>query len=129
MIFVATTLKAVAMGRLYPPVSGRDQMAGNPEAPIILVEYGDFQCQHCGNTYPLIKRLLAEEGDHFLFAYRHFPLQETHPAAYPAALAAEAAGKQGKFWEMHDLIFENQEYLNPNFLLDLAASLELDLRR
>lgn len=117
------------MARLYPPVSDRDQQAGNPAAPIILVEYGDFQCEHCGQAYPLIKRLLTEEGDHFLFAYRHFPLQEKHPAAYPAALAVEAAGKQGKFWEMYELLLENQEYLNPNFLLDLAASLELDLRR
>lgn len=117
------------MARLYPPVSDRDQHTGNPNAPIILVEYGDYQCPHCGKAYPLIKRLLAEEGDHFLFAYRHFPLQESHPSAYPAALAAEAAGKQNKFWEMHSLIFEHQEQLNPNLLLDLAASLELDLRQ
>lgn len=99
------------MSKLKPPVSDKDQATGNKSSENILVEYGDYQCPHCGHAHPLVKKLLEEEGDNFKFVFRNFPLQEAHPAAYMAACAAEAAGRQGKFWEMHDMIFENQKML------------------
>lgn len=81
---------------------------GNPEAKVTLVEYSDFQCPACGQFYPHVKDLMEEFGDSLRFEYRHFPLKNIHPQAVPAARAAEAAGVQGKFWEMHDKLFENQ---------------------
>ncbi|MEK7151790.1 MAG: thioredoxin domain-containing protein [Patescibacteria group bacterium] len=85
-----------------------DWVKGNKESKVALIEYGDFQCPACGAYHPLVNKLLEEVGDSFQFAYRHFPLQQ-HPHAKPAAYAAEAAGKQGKFWEMYDMIFERQK--------------------
>jgi protein-disulfide isomerase len=99
------------MSKLKPPVSAEELSSGNKHSENILVEYGDYQCPHCGHAYPLLKKLLEEEGNNFRFVFRNFPLQEAHPAAYMAACAAEAAGRQGKFWEMHDMIFENQRLL------------------
>jgi len=81
---------------------------GNSDSKVILVEYSDFQCPACGAYYPLVKQLTEEFGDRIKFTYRHFPLSQIHKNAAPAARAAEASGKQGKFWEMHDLLFENQ---------------------
>ena len=92
-----------------------------------MVEYGDFECPYCGRAHPLVKRLLKERGKEVNFVFRNFPLQEIHPHAYMSATAAEAAGKQGKFWEMHDLIFENQKKLDANYLLTLAEDMGLDL--
>ncbi len=117
------------MAKLKPPVGPADQRTGNKDAQITLVEFGDFQCQHCGQAHPLLKRLLKEKGDEFQLVFRNFPLQEIHPQAHMAALAAEAAGKQGKYWPMHDLIFEHQEQLGGHFLLDLAKRLGLDLHQ
>jgi len=117
------------MAKLKPPVSGKDQSTGNPQASVTLVEFGDYQCPHCGHAHPLIKRLLKEKGKDILFVFRNFPLQEAHPAAFMAALAAEAAGLQDKFWPMHDIIFENQEKLGGHGLLDFAESLQLDMSR
>lgn len=117
------------MSKLRPPVNEKDHRLGNAAAPVTLVEYGDYQCPHCGHAHPLIKRLIEEMGDHLQFVYRHFPLQEIHPAAYMAALAAEAAGKQGRFWSMHDLIFEHQDSLHGNMFLDFAYALKLDMHR
>lgn len=88
-------------------ISSNDQLKGNPEARLTLVEYSDFQCPACGAYFPLVKQLSEEFGAQLRLIYRHFPLQQ-HPHAELAARAAEAAGKQGQFWEMHDLIFENQ---------------------
>lgn len=111
---------------LKPPVSSKDQSTGNTESSVILVEYGDYQCPHCGHAHPLVKRLLKEKGADFHFVFRNFPLQQAHPAAFMAALAAEAAGKQGKFWPMHDMIFENQRMLSGfDALLDFAEALKL----
>ena len=93
---------------LLPPITENDHIKGNNESAITLVEYSDFQCPACGDYYPLLKQLNEEFGDNILFAYRHFPLQQ-HQNAKPAAIASEAAAKQGKFWEMHDMIFENQD--------------------
>jgi protein-disulfide isomerase len=117
------------MGRLQPPVTERDHNTGNIKASITLVEYGDYQCPYCGRAYPLIKRLLKEHGEAVHFVFRNFPLQEIHPMALPAALAAEAAAVQDKFWEMHDLIFEHQRELSHLQLLDLAKVLALDEKK
>ena len=117
------------MAKLKPPVSGKDQSTGKPDAGIVLVEFGDYQCPHCGHAHPLIKKLLKEKGKDFLFVFRNFPLQEAHPAAFMAALAAEAAGRQEKFWPMHDIIFEHQQNLHGNSFLDFAQSLGLDLHQ
>lgn len=112
---------------LKPPVGEHDQQTGKPDTKTTIVEYGDYQCPHCGHAHPLIKRLLKEHGDRFRFVFRNFPLQEIHPAAYMAALAAEAAGRQGKFWEMHDMIFENQQNLHGHSFLDFAEALQLNM--
>ena len=110
-------------------VNSADHHQGNVNAAITLVEYGDFECPYCRRAQPLVKRLLHQRGKELLFVYRNFPLQEIHPHAYVAAVTAEAAGKQRKFWEVHDLIFENQDKLNTNYLLSLIDSLGLDLEQ
>ena len=117
------------MSKLKPAVNDRDQQTGNLQAKITLVEYGDYQCPHCGHAHPLLKRLLKEMGTELRFVFRNFPLQEAHPAAYMAALAAEAAGQQGKFWEMHDIIFENQQNLQGHAFIDFAERLKLNLEQ
>src|SRR5689334_6177244 len=117
------TRKTLVMSKLKPQVNDQDQQTGNLQAKITLVEYGDYQCPHCGHAHPLLKQLLQEMGNELRFVFRNFPLQEIHPAAYMAALAAEAAGKQGKFWPMHDLIFENQQNLHGHSFIDFAETL------
>ena len=112
---------------LNPPVSNTDHFQGNKNATLELVEYGDYQCPYCGEAYPLIKNIQQELGENLKFIFRNFPLRKIHPDAVHAAIAAEAAALQGKFWEMHDLLFENQRRLNPNSLLRYAD--ELDLNR
>jgi protein-disulfide isomerase len=113
------------MAKLKPPVSELDHQTSNLQASVTLVEYGDYQCPYCGRAYPLLKRLLKEKGEALHFVFRNFPLQEIHPMALSAALAAEAAGVQKKFWEMHDLIFEHQNELTNHRLLDFARTLRL----
>src|SRR4051812_28759257 len=93
-------IKSTDMAKLKPPVHEGDHGTGNKNANIILVEFGDYQCPHCGHAYPLLKRLIREMSDTLYFIFRHFPLSETHPAAIMAAQAAEAAARQNKFWEM-----------------------------
>jgi protein-disulfide isomerase len=117
------------MAALKPAVNAADHHKGNINAAITLVEYGDFQCPHCGLAHPLVERLLNESGKDLHFVFRNFPLGEIHRHAYAAAVAAEAAGKQGKFWEMYDLIFANQNKLNPFFLLELGEEIDLDLEQ
>ena len=94
-----------------------------------LVEYGDFECPYCGSAYPEIKELRRRLGDRFAFEFRHFPLEEKHPRALGAAEAAEAARAQGRFWEMHDLLFENQRALEHDDLVGYAEQLGLDVDR
>lgn len=89
-------------------VSSADWVRGNSSSAITFVEYGDFQCPACGQYHPMIKRLKDEFGKDIAFVFRHFPLSQVHPNAKDAAVAAEAAGAQGKFWEMHDILFERQ---------------------
>jgi len=116
------------MSKLRIPINRNDHLLGNPNANITLVEYGDYQCDHCGLAYPFIKRLLKQFDGELLFAFRNFPLQEAHPLAMMAALAAEAASNQNKFWEMHDMIYENQDDLDGDNLLNYAEKLNLDLK-
>lgn len=116
------------MAKLKPAISKSDHGIGNEDANIILVEFGDYQCSHCGHAYPLLKQLTHEMGDQLYFVFRNFPLQEVHPLALMAAQAAEAAAKQNKFWEMHDMIYEHQEELSGNNLLNFAEKLKLDLK-
>lgn len=115
------------MSKLTPPLNQQDHAQGNPDAIVTLVEYGDYQCPHCGRAYPIVKQLQKAFGRQLLFAFRHFPLSNVHEYAIPAAIAAEAAGRQDRFWEMHDMIFERQDELNDKALLKFAAALKLDL--
>ena len=115
--------------RLTPAVSEQDHATGSTDAPITLVEYGDYECPHCGIAYPIVKAAQRELGNRLRFVFRHFPLAESHPHARHAAQAAEAAATQGKFWEMHDLIFEHQDALEDEELIGYARSLGLDAER
>ncbi len=114
---------------LTPPLGSRDHILGPPNARLVMVEYGDFQCPHCGRAHPIVKQIIASFGDELTFAFRHFPLAKIHRQARLAAQAAEAAGAQGKFWQMHDLLFEHQDQLEAEDLARYAAELELDVRR
>lgn len=115
------------MSHLTVAVRKKDHVLGPKNAPVTLVEYGDFECPYCGQAHGALKELLADLRPHLRFVFRHFPLTRIHPHAEQAALAAEAAGEQGKFWEMHDLLFENQQALEDENLLGYARSLNLDL--
>ena len=115
--------------RLVLPVGPRDHVQGSENAPVTLVEYGDYACPYCGVAYPIVKSIQRRIGDRLRFVFRNFPLVEAHPNAEHAAEAAEAAGAQGKFWEMHDLLYENQDALEPEDLVQYARALKLDLKR
>jgi protein-disulfide isomerase len=112
---------------LKPPVSSQDHVQGSAQAPIEIVEYGDYQCSHCGAAYPVIRKIQDKFGDQVRFIFRNFPLSESHEFATPAAVASEAAALQNKFWEMHDVIYENQASLNEEGLLEMAESIGLDM--
>lgn len=116
------------MTKLKPPVTEKDHIMGKIDAPVVLVEYGDFQCPHCGAAYPMIKEIEKKFRERMAFVFRHFPLSELHPYAQAAAVASEAAANQGKFWQMHGLIFENQNSLGLPMLLELAETLKLDMK-
>lgn len=111
------------------PDPKRDHIQGRPDAQIVLLEYGDFECPVCGESYPIVKAIQNELGDDLCFAFRNFPLATVHPHAQRAAEAAEAAGAQGKFWPMHDRLFEQQDALETEDLTRYAAALDLDLSR
>lgn len=113
------------MPTLQVPVSADDHIQGNENAPITLVEYGDFECPYCGMVHPIIKDLQKHFGNQLRFVFRNFPLSEIHPHAEMAAEAAEYAGSQGRFWEMHDLLYENQDRLGMPLFLELADALNL----
>ncbi len=110
---------------LTPPVSSKDHLQGDEKSPIVLVEYGDYQCPHCGHAYPIVKQIQKHYGKRLAFVFRNFPLNEAHPYAQAAAETAEFAGTKGKFWEMHDAIFENQMSLAVPMLVELAGSFDL----
>src|SRR5262245_55624624 len=111
------------------PVSAVDHVLGAAHAPVTLVEYGDFECPNCKQAAPAVKHLLERFAGHVCLVFRHFPLEEVHPHALHAALAAEVAGAQGRFWEMHDLLFENQQHLKAHQVRAYAEKLELDMER
>jgi protein-disulfide isomerase len=113
------------MAELKIPVTPKDHIQGDENAPAILVEYGDYQCPHCGHAYPIVKRVQKHFGKKLGFVFRNFPLNEIHPSAESAAESAEFAGANGKFWEMHDGIFENQNSLSIPMLLELAETVGL----
>jgi protein-disulfide isomerase len=118
------------MSTLAMPVDPRrDHIRGDAGAPVVLVEYGDFECPACGMAYPVVKQLERELDDVLAVVFRHFPLVTVHPHAQMAAESAEAAGAQRRFWEMHDVLFENQPAFEPEELLAYAQALELDLER
>src|SRR3954468_726525 len=114
---------------LTPPVSAQDHSVGPDHAPVTLVEYGDFECPTCKQAAPAVKLLLDRFPQRVRIVFRHFPLEEAHPHALLAAEAAEAASAQGKFWEMHDLLFENQRHLKQQDLHAYAERLGLDMAR
>ncbi|MCC6313570.1 MAG: thioredoxin domain-containing protein [Thermomicrobiales bacterium] len=114
---------------LTPPVGPRDHAQGSADAPVTLVEYGDYECPFCGEAYGIVKQLQADEGSRLRFVFRNFPLTQSHPFAEKAAEAAEAAGAQGKFWEMHDMLYEHQDALEPQDLIAYATELGLDVER
>ena len=112
--------------RLTPPLSDRDHLLGPADAPVTLVEYGDYECPYCGMAHPIVASILQQMGDELRFAFRHFPLTRVHPHAEHAAEMAEVAGFQGKFWLMHDLLFQNQHALDDQSLIAYAAQIGID---
>jgi protein-disulfide isomerase len=115
--------------RLVMPVSRRDHILGPPDAPTTLVEYGDYQCPYCGRAHLVMKALLQQLGHSLRYVFRHFPLVTIHEHAGLAAQAAEAAGAQGKFWEMHDMLFTHQDALDIAHVVRYAAEIGLDLEQ
>ena len=112
-----------------PVTEGRDHVQGPADAPLTLVEYGDYECPYCGAAYPIIKEVQARMGDQLRFVFRNFPISTSHPHAEHAAEAAEAASAQSRFWPMHDLLYENQQRLGDQDLHAYAERLGLDLER
>jgi protein-disulfide isomerase len=111
------------------PVGSRDHIQGGEHAAITLVEYGDYECPHCATAYGIVKAVQKHFGKNLRFVFRNFPLNESHPHAEAAAETAEAAASEGKFWEMHDTLFENQHALEFENLVVYATSLGLDVKR
>jgi protein-disulfide isomerase len=114
------------MSGLTPPIGETDHVQGPRDAAIVLLEYGDYQCPYCGAAYPQIKAVQQAMGDRLCFVFRNFPLTNMHPQAMMAASFAEAAATVGKFWEMHDMLYENQRRLNDHSLVDYAKRVGLD---
>lgn len=122
---MATSMRA----KLVMPVSARDHVQGPADAPVTLVEFGDFECPYCAAAHVIVKKVQQIMDDQLRFVFRHFPLTQIHPHAEPAAEASEAAGAQGQFWEMHDLLYENQPLLDPPHLVAYAEELGLEVER
>jgi protein-disulfide isomerase len=114
---------------LAVPVQATDHVIGASHAPVTVVEYGDFECPNCKQAAPAVKLLLERFAARVQVVFRHFPLEEVHPHALAAAQAAECAAGQGKFWEMHDLLFANQDHLKTHQLRSYAEQLQLDMAR
>jgi protein-disulfide isomerase len=111
---------------LTVPVSARDHISGSLDAPLQLLEYGDYECPFCGMAYPVVETVRRILADRLCFAFRHFPIVSAHPHALRAAEAAEAAGAQGKFWAMHAQLFEHQNALDDEMLVYHAVQVGLD---
>lgn len=117
------------MSQLTVAVSKHDHRQGPDGAPAVLVEYGDYECPHCGRAHFVVEAVRRRMGQQMLFVFRNFPLTSIHPNAELAAEAAEAAGAQDRFWEMHNALFENQQQLGDALIIQLATELGLDLAR
>ena len=117
------------MSRLLQPVSRFDHVLGPADASVTLLEYGDYECPHCARAHGVLAEVLERVGDDVLFAYRHFPLSQIHPHATLAAQAAEAAGDQDRFWEMHHMLFEHQDALENDDLVSYAKAIGIDFVR
>ena len=114
------------MSTLKNAVGPEDHLQGSEDAPCTLVEYGDYECPHCATAAPIVDRVRKHFGNRLRFVFRNFPLTQIHPEAEPAAETAEFSGSKGKYWEMHDLLFENQENLGKELYEQLAKQLSLD---
>ncbi len=114
---------------LESPVGATDHVLGPKSAPVTLVEYGDFECHYCGRAFPVLKELERRFGEGLRFVFRHTPRTNQHPHAQHAAEAAEAAAAQGRFWEMHDRLFEHQDSLRDEDLAAHASAIGLDTTR
>lgn len=114
---------------LASPVGKRDHFLGSPSAPVTLVEYGDFECLHCSQAYSVVREIRELVGDRLRLVFRNFPITTIHPRAQSAAEAAEAAGSQGRFWQMHDALFEHQTQLSGRHLRHYASQSGLDMDR
>jgi protein-disulfide isomerase len=116
--------------QLTPPVNEtHDHIQGPQKIPITLLEYGDYECPYCGQAYSIIKNIQNILGNSLRFVFRNFPITQSHPHAQDAAEAAESAGAQNKFWEMHDILYEHQQALDDKHLEKYAKILELDKYR
>src|ERR1700676_1063540 len=113
------------MSTLRVTVSAADHIQGSETAKVTLLEYGDYECPHCARAYPIVKKVQKHFAKRLRFVFRNFPLAEAHPHAESAAETAEFAGAKGKFWEMHDGLFENQERLGGALYSELAEELDL----
>ena len=117
------------MANLRVPVNDADHAQGSADAPITLVEYGDYECPHCGAAYPVVQQLQQRFGDKLRFVFRNFPLAEMHPNAVSAAMAAEFGAAHARFWEFHDALFENQTRLGVDLYTAIVAELGLEVAR
>jgi protein-disulfide isomerase len=124
---MTTTQWAAAL--TMPVTEERDHIQGPTDAAVTLVEYGDYECPYCGAAYPIIKEVQSRMSERLRFVFRNFPIATSHPHAEQAAEAAEAAATQGSFWQMHDLLYENQGRLRDPDLRDYAERLALDVER
>jgi len=122
-----STPLSYATARLAIPVDATDHIRGKAEAPVTLVEYGDYQCPYCGMAYPAVEEVLRLRPDTVRLAYRHFPLTNVHPYSELAAEVAEAAGARRRFWDMHDWLFTHQQLIEPVTLVRAAGGMGLDV--
>ena len=115
--------------RLAVPVSARDHAQGPATAAVTLVEYGDYECPHCAIASPIVKAVQKRLANRLRFVFRNFPLRAMHPNSENAAEAAESAAVEHRFWEMHDMLFENQDALDPEHLVAYAVAIGCDSKR
>ncbi|MBS4163685.1 Uncharacterized protein PRO82_000988 [Candidatus Protochlamydia amoebophila] len=116
------------MPQLSTPISEKDHILGNLNAPVVLVEYGDYQCKTCALTHPIVKQLLKEMRGQLCFAFRHFPLKNSHPLAFIASQAAEAAALQNKFWQMHECLYHHHSALSLEAFPSYAEEIQLNIK-
>ena len=118
------------VNKLTVPVNiGTDHVRGSIDAPITIVEYGDYECPYTGMAYPVVKEIMKRFDEKIYFVFRNFPLRQIHPHAQHSAEAAEAAAAQDKFWQMHDYLFEHQKALDDHHLLEYAQKVGLDIEK